>query len=194
MNKKESVIRIKYRKDCFKEVLTAVRAIEKEYNSPVSVKTNFGGMEIKENGKQKETEIVKTGDEEIIYRKSDDEEKDVEMKEVMVDMTEENDDVDSLKSLCLLLQVQPNPVNINTLNNNYNNDDNSYDNNNNNYYYYNNNNNYYYYYYYNYNNNYNNNNYYYYHYYYYYNNNYDNKKKSKIVERRLEILIFLIYF
>ena len=115
MSKKESVIRIKYRKDCFKEVLTAVRAIEKEYNTPVSVKTNFGGTEKKENRKQEETEIVKSGDEEIIYRKSNDEEKDVEIKEVMEDMTEANDDVASLKSLCLLLQVQPNPVNINTL-------------------------------------------------------------------------------
>ena len=80
-----------------------------------AVRTNFGGTEKKENRKQEETEIVKSGDEEIIYRKSNDEEKDVEMKEVMDDMTEANDDVASLKSLCLLLQVQPNPVNINIL-------------------------------------------------------------------------------
>ena len=115
LDKKESVIRIKYRKEFFQEVLTTVRAIEREYSFPFSEEFDSRIKESKENVKQKETELVKKGNEEIIYGKLNDEDKDVEIKKVKVEMTTDNEEIVSLKSLCLILQVQPNPVSINDL-------------------------------------------------------------------------------
>ena len=65
---------------------------------------------------------MKKGKEEIIYGKLNDEDKDVEIKKVKVEMTTDNEEIDSLKSLCLILQVQPNPVSINDLHINSNDD------------------------------------------------------------------------
>ena len=64
---------------------------------------------------------MKKGKEEIIYGKLNDEDKDVEIKKVKVEMTTDKEEIFSLKSLCLILQVQPNPVSINDLHINCNN-------------------------------------------------------------------------